>query len=92
MIRSFKHKGLKNLFLKNQTQGLSWEHVPRIRSRLAIINAAGKIEDIDLPGYRLHALAGDKADLWSVAVTGNWRITFEFYQGDAWILNYEDYH
>lgn len=92
MIRSFKHKGLKNLFLKQQSQGLSWEHVPRLRNRLAIIDAAGMITDIDMPGYRLHALKGEREDLWSVTVSGNWRITFEFYEGDAWNLNYEDYH
>lgn len=92
MIVSFKHKGLKNLFLKKQSQGLSWEHVPRLRNRLAIIDAAEKITDIDLPGYRLHALKGDRENLWSVTVSGNWRITFEFIDGDAYILNYEDYH
>ena len=92
MIRSFKHKGLKNLFLNKQSQGLPWEHVPRLRNRLAIIDAAEKITDIDMPGYRLHALKGDRENIWSVTVSGNWRITFEFIDGDAYILNYEDYH
>ena len=71
MIKSFKHKGLKNLFLKQQAQGLPWEHVPRLRHRLAIIDAAEKITDIDMPGYRLHALKGEREDLWSVTVSGN---------------------
>lgn len=92
MIRSFKHKGLRKLFLEHQSQGLPWEHVPRLHTRLAVIDAAEKISDIDMPGYRLHALKGDRENLWSVTVSGNWRITFEFYEGDAWILNYEDYH
>lgn len=92
MIRSFKHKGLKKLFLENQSQGLPWEHVPRLHGRLAVIDAAENISDIDLPGYRLHALKGNRENLWSVTVSGNWRITFEFFAGDAWILNYEDYH
>ncbi len=50
------------------------------------------IEDMNLPGYRLHQLKGQKKDIWSITVNGNWRITFEFIHGDAYIVNYEDYH
>lgn len=92
MIRSFKHKGLKNLFLNGQLQGVSWEQVSKLRNRLAVIHAAQKISDIDMPGYRLHQLKGARDAVWSVSVSGNWRLTFEFIDGDAYVLDYEDYH
>ncbi|EPE0572776.1 type II toxin-antitoxin system RelE/ParE family toxin, partial [Escherichia coli] len=56
------------------------------------IDQAEIIDDINLAGYRLHQLQGGRSDTWSVTVSGNWRITFEFRNGDAYILNYEDYH
>ena len=60
--------------------------------QLAVINTAVTINDIDRPGFSLHPLKGDKAGLWSVSVNGNWRITFQFEDGNAYILNYQDYH
>ena len=47
---------------------------------------------MDLPGYRLHQLSGDKQDLWSVTVNGNWRVTFYFEEQDAYLVDYLDYH
>lgn len=92
MIKSFRHKGLRDLFIKSQTRGVRFEHINRLRARLAVIDAASKISDIDLPGYRLHALQGEWESIWAINVSGNWRLTFEFWQGDAWLLDYEDYH
>ena len=60
--------------------------------QLAALNTAKYINDLDLPGYRLHALTGNKKDLWSITVNKNWRLTFEFTDDDVHILNYEDYH
>lgn len=60
--------------------------------QLAAIHSAMQIDDIDLPGYRLHALKGEREGIWSITVNGNWRMTFEFTDGNAYILNYEDYH
>lgn len=60
--------------------------------QLAALDTASMIDDIDLPGFRLHPLKGDRANIWSIVVNGNWRITFEFTEGNAYILNYEDYH
>ncbi|MGQ7243319.1 type II toxin-antitoxin system RelE/ParE family toxin [Salinicola sp. V024] len=45
-----------------------------------------------MPGLRLHKLSGNRTDVWSVTVSGNWRVTFRFDDGDAEIVNYEDYH
>ncbi len=60
--------------------------------RLTALNTAIHLEDMDLPGFRLHPLKGDKLGEWAVDVNKNWRITFEFIDGDAYIVNYEDYH
>lgn len=68
-------------------------HAKRLRMQLAALDAASDIDEIpQAPGWRLHALKGDMVGRWSIAVTGNWRITFEFRDGDAYVLDYEDYH
>ena len=56
------------------------------------LDTAQTIEDLDIPGFKLHGLKGQLQGLWSIWVSGNWRITFEFRDGDAFILDYEDYH
>jgi len=60
--------------------------------QLAALDSAQSAEDMDLPGYRLHALKGGMAGRWAISVSGNWRITYEFRDGNAHILDYEDYH
>jgi len=60
--------------------------------QLAAIDTAQVIDDVDLPGFDLHPLKGERAGTWSISVNGNWRVTFEFQDGNAYILNYEDYH
>ncbi len=59
---------------------------------LAALNTAQSIDDMALPGYRLHLLKGDQAGRWSVSVNANWRLTFEFQDGNAFGVDYEDYH
>lgn len=92
MIKSFKHKGLKKFFETGTTAGIDAKQSRKISTRLAVLNEARTIEDINLPGFYLHSLTGDRNGLWSITVTGNWRITFEFFDGNAYIVNYEDYH
>ncbi|EPJ45292.1 MAG: plasmid maintenance system killer [Osedax symbiont Rs1] len=58
--------------------------------QLAAIDTAQAIEDVDLPGFKLHPLKGNRDGIWSITVNGKWRITFEFINGNAFILNYED--
>ena len=60
--------------------------------QLAALDTAHSIEDMDVPGYRLHQLKGIRKGFWSISVNGNWRLTFEFLDGNVHILNYEDYH
>lgn len=92
MIKSFKHKGLERLFVKGRASGVQGDYVPRITLMLDAIDAAEQVKELDLPGFRLHRLKGDKRNLWSMRVSANWRITFEFENGDAHILDLEDYH
>ena len=92
MIKSFRHKGLKLLFETGSKSGIDAAHAQKIALRLSVLNGAQVIEDVDIQGFRLHKLSGDKGSLYSIRVTGNWRITFEFIDGDAYIVNYEDYH
>jgi proteic killer suppression protein len=47
---------------------------------------------MNLPGFKLHKLSGKEKNIWSVCVSGNWRVTFYFKQGDAYIVDYCDYH
>ena len=60
--------------------------------QLAALDTSQSIEDMDIPGYRLHQLKGSRKGFWSITVNGNWRLTFEFLDGNVHILNYEDYH
>lgn len=92
MIKSFKHKGLEKFFTKGTTVGIQSEHAVHIHDRLAFLHSAQTLDDMDKPGYRLHPLKGKQDGLWAINVTGNWRIVFEFVDGDAHIVNYEDYH
>lgn len=92
MIKSFKHKGLKLFFETGEYSGIQIKHRKKLKLQLTALDTAEVIEDMDLPGYELHKLKGSRKDCWSIAVNGNWRITFEFENGNAYIVNYEDYH
>ena len=92
MIKSFKHKGMRLFFQTGSKAGIDARQADKLAERLFVLDSAKQIEGIDLPGYYLHSLTGDKVGLWSVRVTANWRITFEFIDGDVYIVNYEDYH
>lgn len=92
MITSFKHKGLKRFFTTGSSAGINPDHVARLEERLQALHTAITIDDMDLPGWRLHPLTGDRRGLWAVNVSGNWRITFQFKDGHAYVVNYEDYH
>lgn len=92
MIGSFKHKGLKLLFEKDDASRLNAEHAGKLRLILSVLDAADSIEDIDQPAFRLHALKGDMKGLWAVTVRANWRVVFRFEEGVAADLDLVDYH
>ena len=60
--------------------------------QLAALDTATCIDDMEVPGFKLHQLKGTAANRWSIWVSGNWRITFEFSDGNAYVIDYEDYH
>ena len=92
MIKTFRHKGLKKFYETGSTAGVRTNHVKRLRMQLAALDTAQDIKDMDIPGYRLHPLRGKMKMRWSIAVSCNWRITFEFRDGNTYLLDYEDYH
>lgn len=92
MIASFRHKGLRRFFETGSTSGIRASHAMRLRLQLAALDTARSIDDLDIPGFRLHPLKGLLRGRWAVPVSGNWRLTFEFRDSSAHILDYEDYH
>jgi toxin HigB-1 len=92
MIKSFKHKGIEKFYKTGSARGIQSDHTDKLRMQLAALDTALNIEDLDIPGYRLHQLKGDRKGLWSITVNANWRITFEFTDGNVYVVNYEDYH
>jgi toxin HigB-1 len=92
MIQKFKHKGLRQLFESGKASGVNSQHLTRIQKILALLETASTIEDMNLPGLDLHQLKGNRKGEWAVKVSGNWRITFKLEKGDAFDINYEDYH
>ncbi|OIO56289.1 MAG: peptidase [Candidatus Marinimicrobia bacterium CG1_02_48_14] len=92
MIQSIRHKGLKLLFEKGRSFKIRPEHLNRLRLVLTMLNAAREVSDMNFPGSGLHALKGELDGFWSIRVSGNWRIIFKFEAGDAYDVDYTDYH
>lgn len=92
MIQSFNHKGLKKFFETGSKAGIQANHESKLQVILGRLNASINPQDMDLPGLYLHELTGDRKGTWSVRVSGNWRVTFQFIEGHAEVVDYEDYH
>lgn len=92
MIQTFKHKGLQNFFENGIKKGIQADHANKIGRILDRLDASIDVSDMNLPGFRLHPLTGKEKGIWSVVVNGNWRITFYYEKGDAFIVDYRDYH
>lgn len=92
MIKFFRHKGLETFFYTGSKKGIRPEHANRLERILDRLNAASNIKDMNYPGSNLHQLSGDKKGQYAVKVSGNWRVFFEFIEGEAYIVDYEDYH
>ncbi len=75
-----------------QLHGVQPDHARRLRLQLSALHTAQEIDDMDVPGWRLHPLKGKKANRWAVSVDKNWRLTFEFRDRNVYLLDYEDYH
>jgi proteic killer suppression protein len=92
VIKSFRHKGLRDFWEKGSKKGIPAQFAPRIERILDALDAATDITQLNLPGFNLHELKGDRQGEWSIWVSGNWRITFKFRNGDAYDVDLEDYH
>lgn len=92
MTVTIRHKGLREFFETGQARGLNPNHRVRLRTQLAALDTARVVGDLDLPGWRLRPLKGIRPQRWSVGVDQNWRLTFEFRDGNVYLLDYEDYH
>ena len=100
MIRSFRHTGLREYWETRKSRRLNPQWLKRIWARLVVLDAAASLEEIDLPGFRLHQLSGERAGTWAINVAGNYRITFRpaFDQEaesdeafDVWDVDLEEY-
>ncbi len=92
MIKSFRHKGLARFFAKDDSRGIPARSAPRIERMLDRLDAVTRADDMNVPGFRFHALKGEMKGRFAVAVSGNWRITFEMDGEDAVDVDLEDYH
>ena len=92
MIASFKHRGLKALYDGRTARRVAPEHIQKLRDILGVIDRSQRTQDVDLPGLRLHSLKGELKGHYAVTVSGNWRVTFRFEDGDVVDVDYLDYH
>ena len=92
MIRSFGHKGLQEFFETGSKKGIIPEHASKLGRILDRLDASESAEDMKLPGFQFHPLLGKDKGRFAVSVNGNWRVTFEFSEKDAYVVDYEDYH
>jgi proteic killer suppression protein len=92
-IQSFRHKGLRWLFQDDDARDVRADQSKRLRRLLAQIDTAHTLDDLRrFSGDRLHELKGKLKGRWSLTVSGNWRLTFRFEDGDAFDLDLVDYH
>ena len=92
MIRSFRHAGLERFFFTGSKAGIQPKHARRLEEQLSVLNVAKRPEQMNVPGWKLHALKGNLQGHWAVAVSGNWRVVFSFDGEDAILVDYRDYH
>jgi proteic killer suppression protein len=92
MIKSFNHKGLRKFFDSGSVAGIKPQHAKRLKMQLVALDTATTIDDMNIPSFKLHPLSGTEKNRWAIWVNGNWRVTFEFNNGHAFVLDYEDYH
>jgi len=91
VIKSFRHKGLRELFETGQSRRVRPDLGTRALRRLDALNAAAAPPELNLPGFGFHALKG-RQERYALWVNGPWRITFEWKDGDAYRVDLEQYH
>jgi len=92
MIKTFKHKGLALFFTENNKKLLDAKDLSKISRILDMLDVAIVAKDLNIPGWDLHELKGDRKGIWSVSVRKNWKITFSIMNAEVHDVNLEDYH
>jgi toxin HigB-1 len=92
LIKTIRHRGLRRLYEEDDPSRLRADQVDRISAVLAHLDQAETALDLNLPGYRLHALRGNYKGFWSVSISGNWRIIFRIHDGEVFDVDLVDYH
>jgi len=92
MIESFRSKPLRLFFEKGDPSKIKPDHIEKVRRILSRLHRAKEIKDLNAPGLGLHSLKGGLKGHWGVTVKNNWRITFQFEEGNAHVVDYLDYH
>ncbi|MCW5588380.1 MAG: type II toxin-antitoxin system RelE/ParE family toxin [Legionellales bacterium] len=92
MIKGWRHKGLKKFYETGSKAGIQPKHAEVLSMLLLQLTSAIKPEDMNTPGNYFHSLQGDLAQYYSVKVSGNWRLIFQFEGQDAILVDYLDYH
>ena len=92
VIKSFRHKGVERFFRTGSKAGIQAAHAARLGRQLAFLSSAKAPADMNVPGWNLHPLKGKLDNHWSISVSGNWRLTFMFENGDVVLVDYQDYH
>lgn len=92
MITNFRHRGLQRLFERGDRSKIRPDLVGKVERVLARLDASAEPKDMDMPGFGLHAMTGDRRGFWSVVVSRNWRVIFRFEDGNASDVDFIDYH
>lgn len=92
MIKSWRHKGLKLFYTTGNASKINTSHADRLHDILQVLDVATHPEQLRLPGLNLHKLSGNLKGFYSVSVSGNWRVTFQFDCMDVILVDYQDYH
>lgn len=92
MIASIRHKGLEKFFYDGDQRAIPVAYRARIGRLMDRLDTCRRASDMDLPGYKFHQLKGKRAGTYTVNVSGNLRITFQFIGTDAYFVDLEDYH
>jgi proteic killer suppression protein len=93
MIKSFRHQGLRLFFETGNRSGIQPHHSSKLKVLLTAMNVSQSPSDLKVPmSWRLHQLSGDLNGHWSLTVNGNWRVVFNFDDGDIELVDYIDYH
>lgn len=92
MISSFQHRGLKRLYERGDRSKVPPNALKKLKSILLALDHAKAIDDLNLPGFRLHLLREDLRGFWSITVQANLRVIFRFEDGQALDIDLVDYH